>query len=107
MKYIAAYHLLTIGGNAAPTDVDIITLLATVSIAAESERVEAVVAQLAGKDVDELISEGASKLASIPSDDAVDSVVTPAVTPADKEEVKEGDDCEEIDDYALEFGLFD
>ncbi|KAG0080847.1 60S acidic ribosomal protein P2 [Podila epicladia] len=54
MKYIAAYHLLTIGGNAAPTAMDIIALLATVGIAAEFERVEAVVALLAGKDVDEV-----------------------------------------------------
>ncbi|KAG0076590.1 60S acidic ribosomal protein P2 [Podila epicladia] len=108
MKYIAAYHLLTIGGNAAPTAMDIIALLATVGIAAEFERVEAVVALLAGKDVDEVISEGTSKLASLPSGDAVDFVVAPAVTPAvKKEEEMEGDGYDEDYDDDLDFGIFD
>ncbi|KAG0037442.1 60S acidic ribosomal protein P2 [Podila clonocystis] len=109
MKYIAAYHLLTIGGNDAPTAADIIALLATVGIEAESERVETVVARLAGKDIDELISEGTSKLASIPSDDAaVAGAHTPAGAPAEeKVEVKEGDDCDDCGDDDMIFDLFD
>ncbi|KAG0323477.1 60S acidic ribosomal protein P2, partial [Podila horticola] len=53
MKYLAAYLLLTIGGNAAPSAKDVTALLATVGIEAESERVEALIAQLAGKDINE------------------------------------------------------
>ncbi|KAF9308328.1 60S acidic ribosomal protein P2 [Podila horticola] len=108
MKYVAAYHLLTIGGNAAPSAADIIALLATVGIEAESERVETVVARLAGKDVDELISEGTSKLASVPSADAaVADAVAPTIALVEKkEEVKEGDDSDS-DDESLAFYLFD
>ncbi|KAF9319405.1 60S acidic ribosomal protein P2 [Podila horticola] len=108
MKYVAAYHLLIIGGNATPTAADIITLLATVGVEAESESVEAVVARLAGKDIDELISEGTFKLASVPyGDAAVVDATAPAVDPVEEKEVKEGDDYEEIYDDALVFDLFD
>lgn len=54
MKYLAAYLLLTIGGNAAPAAKDITSLLATVGIEAESERIETLIAQLAGKDINEV-----------------------------------------------------
>ncbi|KAG0078102.1 60S acidic ribosomal protein P2, partial [Linnemannia elongata] len=53
MKYLAAYLLLTIGGNAAPAAKDITSLLATVGIEAEAERIESLIAQLAGKDINE------------------------------------------------------
>ncbi|KAF9433102.1 60S acidic ribosomal protein P2, partial [Entomortierella beljakovae] len=67
MKYLAAYLLLTIGGKASPSASDITSLLATVGIEAESERIESLIAQLAGKDINELIAEGSSKLASVPA----------------------------------------
>jgi len=54
MKYLAAYLLLTIGGNTAPAASDISALLATVGVETESERVEALIAQLAGKDINEV-----------------------------------------------------
>ncbi|KAK3847592.1 MAG: hypothetical protein J3R72DRAFT_431721 [Linnemannia gamsii] len=54
MKYLAAYLLLTIGGNTAPAAKDITALLATVGIEAESERIETLIAQLAGKDINEV-----------------------------------------------------
>ncbi|KAG0009728.1 60S acidic ribosomal protein P2, partial [Entomortierella chlamydospora] len=53
MKYLAAYLLLTIGGNASPSASDITSLLATVGIEAESERIETLISQLSGKDVNE------------------------------------------------------
>lgn len=56
MKYLAAYLLLTIGGNAAPSAKDITALLATVGIEAESQRIETLIAQLAGKDINEVLS---------------------------------------------------
>ncbi|KAF9371584.1 60S acidic ribosomal protein P2 [Podila verticillata] len=107
MKYLAAYLLLTIGGNAAPTASDIVALLATVGIEADSARLEALIAQLAGKDVNELIAEGTTKLASVPSGGAV-AVATsaPAAGSEEKEEEKEeeGEDDSEVD---MGFGLFD
>jgi len=57
MKYLAAYLLLTIGGNTAPTAADVSALLATVGVETESERVKALIAQLAGKDINEVLEE--------------------------------------------------
>ncbi|KAG0340852.1 60S acidic ribosomal protein P2 [Podila horticola] len=109
MKYVAAYHLLIIGGNATPTAADITALIATVGVEAESESVEAVVTRLASKDIDELTSEGTFRLASIPyGDAAVVDAAAPAVDPVEEnKEVKELDNYEEIYDGALVFDLFD
>ncbi|KAG0249085.1 60S acidic ribosomal protein P2, partial [Mortierella polycephala] len=87
MKYLAAYLLLTIGGNAAPCASDITSLLATVGIEAESKRIEALIAQLAGKDINELIAEGTSKLASVPAGGA--AAAAPAAGGAAAEEKAE------------------
>ncbi|KAF9335209.1 60S acidic ribosomal protein P2 [Podila minutissima] len=108
MKYLAAYLLLTIGGNAAPSAKDITALLATVGIEAESERVEALIAQLAGKDINELIAEGTSKLASVPSGGAA-AAAAPAAGAAAAEEKKEEkkEEAKEESDDDMGFGLFD
>ncbi|KAF9317448.1 60S acidic ribosomal protein P2 [Podila horticola] len=108
MKYLAAYLLLTIGGNAAPSAKDVTALLATVGIEAESERVEALIAQLAGKDINELIAEGTSKLASVPSGGAA-AAAAPAAGAAAAAEVKEEkkEEAKEESDDDMGFGLFD
>ncbi|KAF8971307.1 60S acidic ribosomal protein P2 [Podila verticillata] len=108
MKYLAAYLLLTIGGNAAPAAKDVTALLATVGIEAESERVEALIAQLAGKDINELIAEGTSKLASVPSGGAA-AAAAPAAGAAAAEEKKEEkkEEAKEESDDDMGFGLFD
>jgi len=108
MKYLAAYLLLTIGGNAAPAASDITALLATVGIEAESERIESLIAQLAGKNVNELIAEGTSKLASVPAGGA-SAAAAPAAGAAAKEEKKEEkkEEPKEESDDDMGFGLFD
>jgi large subunit ribosomal protein LP2 len=65
MKTISAYMLLVLGGNEAPTAADITTLLEKVGAEADSADAERVVKALAGKDLDELIAEGTSKLISL------------------------------------------
>ncbi|KAF9191412.1 60S acidic ribosomal protein P2 [Haplosporangium sp. Z 767] len=108
MKYLAAYLLLSIGGNAAPSAKDITALLATVGIEAESARIESLIAQLAGKDINELIAEGTSKLASVPAGGA--AAAAPAAGGAaaaeEKKEEKKEEAKEESDDD-MGFGLFD
>ncbi|KAF9430391.1 60S acidic ribosomal protein P2 [Podila epigama] len=69
MKYLAAYLLLSIGGNAAPSAKDITALLATVGIEAESERIETLISQLAGKDINETKAEEKKEEAKEESDD--------------------------------------
>jgi len=108
MKYLAAYLLLTIGGNAAPSAKDITALLATVGIEAESERIESLIAQLAGKDINELIAEGTSTLASVPSGGAAAAAAPAAgaaATETKAEEKKE--EAKEESDDDMGFGLFD
>ena len=67
MKHIAAYLLLQIGGNDSPSAKDIKKVLGAVGIDADDERLETLLSELRGKDVNELIAEGSSKLASVPS----------------------------------------
>lgn len=67
MKHIAAYLLLQIGGNASPSAADIKKVLGAVGIDADDSRLETLLSELSGKDINELIAEGSSKLASVPS----------------------------------------
>ncbi|KAG0364064.1 60s acidic ribosomal protein-domain-containing protein [Gamsiella multidivaricata] len=110
MKYLAAYLLLTIGGNATPSAKDITALLATVGIEAESARIESLIAQLAGKDINELIAEGTSKLASVPSGGA--AAAAPAAggagaAGAEEKKVEKKEEPKEESDDDMGFGLFD
>ena len=65
MRYLAAYLLLQIGGNASPSADDIKKVLDSVGIEADEERLSKLLSELEGKDVNALIAEGSSKLASV------------------------------------------
>ena len=54
MKHLAAYLLLQIGGNASPSASDIKSLLDTVGIEAEQERLDKLISELEGKNVNEV-----------------------------------------------------
>ncbi|RSH94987.1 60S acidic ribosomal protein P2 [Saitozyma podzolica] len=99
MKYLASYLLLQLGGNASPSASDISALLETVGVEAESEQLDKLIAELEGKDINELIAEGSSKFASIPSGGAAAAGGRPA------EEKKE--EAKEESDDDMGFGLFD
>ncbi|KAJ5787731.1 hypothetical protein N7457_002721 [Penicillium paradoxum] len=110
MKYLAAYLLLALAGNEAPSAADIKAVLSSVGIDAEGDRLEKVIAELQGKDLQELIAEGSTKLASVPSGGA--GAAAPAAggaaaggaaAPAE-EKVEEK---EEESDEDMGFGLFD
>ena len=51
MRYIAAYLLLQIGGNASPSAEDIKKVLEAVGIESEEDRLEKLISELEGKDV--------------------------------------------------------
>lgn len=51
MKHIAAFLLLTLGGNASPSASDVKGLLDTVGIEADESRLEKLVSELQGKDI--------------------------------------------------------
>ena len=54
MRYIAAYLLLQIGGNASPSAGDIKKVLGAVGIDAEEDRLEKLLSELEGKDINEV-----------------------------------------------------
>ncbi|XP_037346332.1 60S acidic ribosomal protein P2 isoform X2 [Pungitius pungitius] len=112
MRYVAAYLLAVLGGNTSPSSKDIKDILGSVGIEAEDERLNKVISELNGKDINEVMNSGLSKLASVPAGGAVAAPVAavaaagaaPAVAEEKKEEKKE--ESEESDED-MGFGLFD
>ncbi|EEQ34882.1 60S acidic ribosomal protein P2 [Microsporum canis] len=112
MKHLAAYLLLGIAGNSSPSASDISAVLSSVGIDADDDRVEKLLSELEGKDIQELITEGATKLASVPSGGAGGAAAAPAAggaggeAAAPAEEAKKEEE-EEASDEDMGFGLFD
>ncbi|TKW55644.1 60S acidic ribosomal protein P2 [Colletotrichum tanaceti] len=110
MKHLAAYLLLSLGGNTAPSAQDVKTVLESVGIEADDERLNTLISELKGKDINELIAEGSGKLASVPSGGAGGAApaaggAAAAAADAPADEPKEEDKEESDDDMG--FGLFD
>jgi len=113
MKHLAAYLLLGLGGNSNPSAKEIKKVLASVGIEADNDRLKALIDELKDKDINELITEGASKLASVPSGGSGGGAAAPAGGAAggdaggdEKAEEKE-EEKEEESDEDMGFGLFD
>ncbi|KAL0576448.1 60S acidic ribosomal protein P2 [Marasmius crinis-equi] len=113
MKHIAAYLLLQTGGNASPSAADIKKLLGTVGAEADDERLDKLISELKDKTVSELIAEGSSKLASVPSGGggggaapAAGGAAAGGAAAEEKAEEKKEEEKEESDDD-MGFGLFD
>ncbi|XP_034272710.1 large ribosomal subunit protein P2 [Pantherophis guttatus] len=114
MRYVAAYLLAVLGGNESPSSKDLKKILDSVGIETDDERVNKVISELNGKNIEDVIAQGNSKLASMPAGGAVavssGGSAAPAGGPAPaaaeekKEEKKE--ESEESDDD-MGFGLFD
>lgn len=54
MKHLAAYLLLGLAGNTSPSDSDIKGVLQSVGIDADEERLEKLLSELKGKDINEV-----------------------------------------------------
>ncbi|KAH9502841.1 hypothetical protein Btru_074606 [Bulinus truncatus] len=117
MRYVAAYLLAVLGGKASPSSADIEKILSSVGIEAESDKINKIISELKGKNLEEVITAGSSKLASVPSGGAVAAApaggapakggAAPAAAPAaDKKEDKKKEESEESEDD-MGFGLFD
>ena len=63
MKHIAAYLLLVLGGNESPTADDVSNALSEVGVETDSERLSALMSELEGKDLNELLAQGKEMLA--------------------------------------------
>jgi len=102
MKYIAAYALLVLGGNAAPKAADVEKVLKEAGIKSEAEHVQKLIDSLSGKTFHELVENGKKKLASM------GTVAAPAgakAAPTKAEAVKEAPKEEEAADVDMG-GLF-
>merc|ERR1712117_244975 len=109
----AAYLLANLGGNKDPTKEDIEAILESVGIEVDNDKLEKVISELSGKNIAEVIEEGRTKLATIPTGGAVASSGAggsgAAADEGAKEEKKEEakkEESEESDDD-MGFGLFD
>eukprot|EP00054_Salpingoeca_dolichothecata_P031362 m.263263 g.263263 ORF g.263263 m.263263 type:complete len:110 (+) comp26861_c0_seq1:349-678(+) len=109
MRYVAAYLLCALGGNNSPSEDDIKNILTAAGIEADSERLSKVVSELSGKNIEEVITEGSEKLASVPTGGGVAASTSgnaPAGDAPKEEEKKKKETTEESDDD-MGFGLFD
>ncbi|XP_063388522.1 large ribosomal subunit protein P2 isoform X1 [Cydia fagiglandana] len=112
MRYVAAYLLAELGGKANPAASDLEKILSSVGIEADAEKLKKVIAELAGKSIEELIAAGREKLSSMPSGAAAPAAAAAAAAPAaaaaEKKEEKETKKEEsESEDEDMGFGLFD
>ncbi|WP_411017561.1 60S acidic ribosomal protein P2, partial [Salmonella sp. s51090] len=112
MRYVAAYLLAALGGNASPSAKDIKQILDSVGIEAEDDHLNKVINELSGKDIEDVIAQGQSKLASVPTGGVAaaggggsSGAAADAGGAAEEEEKKEEEEEESDDDMG--FGLFD
>merc|ERR1712165_473696 len=105
-KYVAAYMLAALSGEAPPKDA-VTKILESIGADINAEQFDKVFAELDGKNVDEVVAEGMSKLASVPSGGAAPAGGAAAAGGEDApaaEEKKE--ESEEESDSDMGFDLF-
>ncbi|XP_035691138.1 60S acidic ribosomal protein P2 [Branchiostoma floridae] len=115
MRYVAAYLLAVLGGNANPSAGDIKKILGSVGIDAEDERLNKVIGELKGKDIEEVMAAGRGKLSSMPSGGGVAAAAGGggaaagggAAPAAEEKKEEKKEESEEESDDDMGFGLFD
>merc|ERR1711934_1296940 len=113
MKVIAAYMLAVVGGNAKPSVADCKNILGAVGIELEADaekRLEELVEEMSGKDLNEIIAAGQEKLKTVPGGSgggggAPGAAASGGAPGAAEEKPKE--ESEEEEDMAPTTGLFD
>ncbi|XBJ02003.1 hypothetical protein VPH35_021497 [Triticum aestivum] len=113
MKFIAAYLLAYLSGNASPSAEDLTSILESVGCEIDNEKMELMLSQVKGKDITELLAAGREKFAAVPSGGggvavsaaapAAGGAAAPAAESKKEEKVVEK---EESDDD-MGFSLFD
>ncbi|KAF6106008.1 ribosomal protein lateral stalk subunit P2 [Phyllostomus discolor] len=114
MRYVASYLLAALGGNSSPSAKDIKKILDSVGIEADDDRLNKVISELNGKNIEDVIAQGIGKLASVPAGAAVavsaaSGSAAPAAgsAPAAEEKKDEKKEESEESDDDMGFGLFD
>lgn len=114
MRYVASYLLAVLGGKDNPTAADLEKILGSVGISVEKDKLNKVVSELKGKNIEELIEQGREKLSTVPAGGGAAAPVAAAAAAAPvaeapaaaKEEKKPAKEESESDDD-MGFGLFD
>ena len=99
MKYLAAYTLLVVGGNAAPSAAHVAGVIAAAGGEADDAALEAFLGEVQGKDLEELLQAGAGKLKGMGGGAAAAPAAAAPAAAAKVEKPKE----EEVD--ALDGGM--
>jgi len=116
MRHIAAYLLAVLGGNAHPDAAAIKAILASAEIEPDNDKINKLIEELKGKDLEQVIAEGQAKLSAVPSGGGGGAATTthppqggnPPAKPAEAEkEEKEEQKEEEDEDEDMGFGLFE
>ncbi|XP_032617501.1 large ribosomal subunit protein P2-like [Hylobates moloch] len=114
MRYVASYLLAALGGNSSPSAKDIKKILNSVGIEADDDRLNKVISELNGKNIEDVIAQGIAKLASVPAGGAVAFSAAPGSAaraagsaPAAAEEKKDEKKESEESDDDMGSGLFD
>ena len=82
MKYLAAYLLAQLGGVETPSSKNVEDILGSVGIDVDSDALKSVLSALEGKNIEEVITEGSKKLASVPSGGAAPVAAASSDAPA-------------------------
>jgi len=115
MKHVAAYLLAVLGGKANPTADDIKKILGSVASDADDAKLNKLISELKGKNLEEVLKAGREKLSAVPSAPAASAAPAAAAAaapaagkappPAKKEEPKKEEKKEPSDEPAA-FDLF-
>merc|ERR1712165_167749 len=104
-KYVAAYMLAALSGEAPPKDA-VTKILESIGADINAEQFDKVFAELDGKNVDEVVAEGMSKLASVPSGGAAPAAAGGAAAEAAPAAEEKKEESEEESDSDMGFDLF-
>lgn len=96
MKYIAAYLLAQLGGNATPDKAAITKILSSVGANVDDKAIDSLLEKLSGKDISELIKEGTAKLAVVGGGSAAPASGSAPAAEEKKEEKKEEEEVVEM-----------
>ncbi|WP_395239433.1 60S acidic ribosomal protein P2, partial [Salmonella sp. s54412] len=109
-----AYLLASLGGNTSPSAADIKKILGSVGISVEDDKLEKVLSELKGKDINMVIEAGKGKLVGIPTGGVGGAAGAAAATTGgdsveakEEEEKKEEEKAESSDsDEEMGFDIF-
>mmetsp|Transcript_6449 Transcript_6449/g.24187 ORF Transcript_6449/g.24187 Transcript_6449/m.24187 type:complete len:108 (-) Transcript_6449:327-650(-) len=106
MRTVAAYLLAVLGGNTNPQKADIQKILKSVSADASDEQIDLLLKELSGKNIEDVISEGSEKLATVPVGGAGGAPAAGGAAPAEEAKVEEPEESSSESDADMGLGLF-